>query len=104
MRVSFDKAISLKEGNRGGPPPRVKELVCSKDVRIENRTLDGDRLVRYQRMVSEGLEMSALEPEDAAANPDAASEGNEIPPPAPARCACSSAAARTPWPRRPAAR
>ncbi len=54
LRVSFDKPISLKEGNRGGPPPRVKELVCSEDVRIENRTFDGDQLVRYQRLVATG--------------------------------------------------
>ncbi len=102
LRVSFDKPISLKEGNRGGPPPRVKELVCSDNVRVEDRTLDGDQLVRYQRLVATSLEMNPLEPEDADTNPDAGSEGNEIRARGRASCACSSAAGRIRWPRPPA--
>ncbi len=83
LRVSFDRPISLKEGNRGGPPPRVKELVCSDNVRVENRTLEGDRLVRYQGISSTSLEMNPLEPEDDAVKADAGSEGNEIRAPGP---------------------
>ncbi len=77
LNVSFDHAISLKEGDKGAPPPRVKSLVCSDDVRVDDRTLEGDRVVRQQRIVVPTLRMDGIEPDDAA-KADAGSQGNEI--------------------------
>ena len=102
LRVSFDRPISLKEGNRGGPPPRVKKLVCSDNVRVEDRTLEGDRVVRYQRLAATSLEMNPLEPEDDRSKADAGSDGNEIRMPGPGELRLfQSAAARIRWPRPP---
>ena len=97
--VSFDRPISLKEGNHGGPPPRVKKLVCSDNVRVENRTLEGDRLIRYQRIQSTSLEMNPLEPEDASTQPRPRQRRQRDPRRGRASCACSRPAGRTRWPR-----
>lgn len=34
MQVFLDRFLSLKEGKKEGPPPKVKSLVCDKQVRI----------------------------------------------------------------------
>ena len=83
LSVFFDHAISLKEGNHDGPPPRVKSLVAYEGVRVEDRTLEGDRVISYHRLVSRVLNMDALEPEDAGPKPAAGSDGNEIHAPGP---------------------
>ena len=83
LQVSFDHPISLKEGNHGGPPPRVKDLVCYKDVRVDDRTLEGDRVVSSKRLTGPSLSMNALEPEDANGKEEAGSTGNEIRMPGP---------------------
>jgi hypothetical protein len=82
LQVYFDRAISLKEGNRGGDgpgarPARVRNLVCNRDVSIEERVLDGAKLMKYQRIQAPELAMNAIEPDDGAAA-DGASEGNEV--------------------------
>ena len=83
LSVLFDHAISLKEGNHDGPPPRVKKLVCYEGVRVEDRTLEGDRVISYHRLVSPSLVMDALEPEEAGPKPAAGSDGNEVHAPGP---------------------
>src|SRR5439155_4535980 len=55
MQVTFDHPVSLKEGQKGGPQPKVKDLICDKCVRVEERTKEKDRLVRYQRIECPGL-------------------------------------------------
>jgi len=40
--------------------------------------MDGDRVVRQQRMVAPSLTMNTIEPDDPAAKPDGGSDGNEI--------------------------
>ncbi len=83
LQVFFDRPISLKEGNRGGPPPRVKNLVCYKDVRVDDRTLEGDRVVSSKRLNGPALNMNALEPEETDGKVAEGSTGNEIRMPGP---------------------
>ncbi len=83
LQVFFDHSISLKEGNHDGPPPRVKKLVAYESVRVEDRSLEGDRVIHYQRIIAPSLTMNALEPENADAKPEEGSEGNEIRAPGP---------------------
>jgi hypothetical protein len=83
LQVFFDHYISLKEGNRGGPPPRVMKMVCHKDVRVEDHMLEDDKVVRYQALASRELEMNSIEPDDVGAKPGAASDGNEVRAPGP---------------------
>jgi hypothetical protein len=83
LQVFFDRPVSLKEGNHGGPPPRVKNLVCYKDVRVDDRMLEGDRVVSSKRLTGPILSMNALEPEEADGKVEAGSSGNEIRMPGP---------------------
>jgi LptA/(LptD N-terminal domain) LPS transport protein len=83
LQVSFDHPVSLKEGNHGGPPPRVKNLVCYKDVRIDDRTLEDGRVVSAKRLNGPSLSMNALEPEEADVKAQTGSPGNEIRMPGP---------------------
>ncbi len=64
LQVYFDRPISLKEGNKDGPSPQVKNLMCDRDVRIEDSTFEGERLVKYQRLECLEVQMRALEPEE----------------------------------------
>jgi lipopolysaccharide export system protein LptA len=86
LQVLFDHFISLKEGNRGGPPPRVKNLVCDRDVRVDNQTVEGGKVVRYQQIASRSLTMNPLEPDAPPPGPAPqrpAGDGNEILAPGP---------------------
>src|SRR5262249_41026915 len=56
LQVFFDRAISLRAGEKGDTPARVKELVCDRKVRVEDTTREGSRLLRYQRLVSAELQ------------------------------------------------
>ncbi|HVS36782.1 MAG TPA: hypothetical protein VMS17_14570 [Gemmataceae bacterium] len=80
LQATFDRSISLKEekGNKNEPQPRIKKLVCDKDVRVDDRTLEGERVVRQQQMIAPLIAMTTIEPDDPTAKPDAPSEGNEI--------------------------
>jgi lipopolysaccharide export system protein LptA len=64
LQVYFDRTISLKQGNKTDEPARVRHLVCSKDVRIEDHVYQGDKLVKYQRINSPAVMMRALEPDE----------------------------------------
>ncbi|MFO0879540.1 MAG: LptA/OstA family protein [Gemmataceae bacterium] len=66
LQVYFDRPISLKHGNKTSEPAKVRNLVCSRDVRIEDSTQEGDRIVKYQRLEGPGVQMIALEPEEGA--------------------------------------
>jgi lipopolysaccharide export system protein LptA len=81
LHVFFDRTISLKEGNKSDDPAKVREMVCDRDVRIEDSTYDGDVLVKYQRLVSPGVQMIALEPDEEAEQGKVAPRGT---PPGPA--------------------
>jgi lipopolysaccharide export system protein LptA len=52
MQVTFDHPISLKEGNKGGPPAKVDKLLCDRSVQIEEVTKQGLKLEGYKRLVA----------------------------------------------------
>lgn len=66
LQVYFDRPVSLKQGNKTDQPAKVRNLVCDRDVRVEDSTMQGDRLVKYQRLEGPAIQMMALEPEDGA--------------------------------------
>ncbi len=66
LQVYFNKPISLRQGNKTQEPARVRNLVCSKDVRIEDSVYDGERLVKYQRLEGPCVQMIALESDESA--------------------------------------
>jgi lipopolysaccharide export system protein LptA len=55
MQVFLDRFVSLKEGDKSGPPAKVENLVCDKSVRVEDTDRQNGRLVRYQRIESQEL-------------------------------------------------
>jgi lipopolysaccharide export system protein LptA len=52
MQVAFDRPISLKEGNKGGPQPRVDKLLCDKNVQLEDAAHEAGKLVSFKRLVA----------------------------------------------------
>ncbi len=83
LQVYFVHPLSRKEGNHGGPPPRVKNLVCYKDVQLSRgpRHLEeGDRVISAKRLKgpSSRIWSDALEPEETNGKVEAGSPGNEI--------------------------
>jgi hypothetical protein len=84
MDVYFDRAISLKEGAKGDQPPaRVQNLVCDHNVEVIEETKQGDKLIKYQKLVSPSVNMTALEADDFPppapnANGSPPNSGNEV--------------------------
>jgi hypothetical protein len=61
MQVSLDRRVSLKDGEKSGPPAKVEKLLCDKNVNIEDTVRNEDgRLERYQRIVSKELDLDNL--------------------------------------------
>jgi lipopolysaccharide export system protein LptA len=66
MRVFLDKPVSLKEGQKGSQPARVKKVVCDRSVRTEDLVLDTEgKLVRKSRLLAPLL---AIDNEDGEGN------------------------------------
>jgi hypothetical protein len=61
MQVAFDRPISLKEGNKGGPSPKVDKLLCDKSVRIEEETKEGPKLQSYKYLVAPVVDIDNTE-------------------------------------------
>jgi hypothetical protein len=83
LHVFFDKKVSLKEGNKGEQPAKVRDLICDGDVRIEDSAYEGDRLMKYQIVHAQVVEVRSLEPDGAAPRKPGpggkpASDGNEV--------------------------
>jgi len=55
LQVSLDQPVSLREGDRGGPPAKVQHLVCDQGVRIEDVKRDGNKLIQHQRIEAPAL-------------------------------------------------
>src|SRR5262249_15053419 len=55
MQVFLDRYVSLKEGDKSGPPAKVENLVCDRSVRIEDTEWQDGKLLRYQRIDSQEL-------------------------------------------------
>lgn len=79
LQVLFDRPVSLKEGNRGDQPAKVRQLSCDRSVLVEDRTIERGQLVKYQLIRGIALMMHALDPDETAPTPEArAKEGNTI--------------------------
>jgi lipopolysaccharide export system protein LptA len=54
MQVYLDRFVSLKQGEKNGPPAKVKRLVCDKSVRVEDCKRDEvtRQLISYQRLIN----------------------------------------------------
>ncbi len=63
LQVTFDQAISLKEGTRRDQSPKVDQIVVDRQVRAEESQYLGEKLVRFQRIVALTLTMNRLEVE-----------------------------------------
>src|SRR5213593_268010 len=50
LQAFFDRPISLKESDKGQPPAKVQNLVCDKQVRVEDGVIEQGRYVKYQRI------------------------------------------------------
>jgi lipopolysaccharide export system protein LptA len=50
MQVTLDRKISLREGEKGKQQANVQNVVCDKDVWVEDSKRDGSRIVEYQRI------------------------------------------------------
>jgi hypothetical protein len=87
LQVYFDRHISLKQGNKGDQAAKVREMVCDRSVRIEDRLYEGDKLLEFKRLVAPWVQMNALEPDDltprqpptpVAGTPARSNDGNEV--------------------------
>jgi lipopolysaccharide export system protein LptA len=50
MQVFLDRPVSLKEGNKGDQPARVRTLSCDQQVQVEDKDFEDGKLVKYQRL------------------------------------------------------
>src|SRR5258707_9837993 len=51
LQVSLDRRVSLKEGDKGADPAKVKDVLCDKSVRAEEEIKAPDgKLIRKQRI------------------------------------------------------
>ncbi|MGL4549726.1 MAG: LptA/OstA family protein, partial [Gemmataceae bacterium] len=64
MEVTFDRVVQLRPGGKGEQTPRVRYMVCSKDVEVAERVLKGAEFAKYQHLTGTGLTMQAIEPDD----------------------------------------
>lgn len=57
LLVWLDRPVSLRGGQKSDTPARVDKLVCDQQVRVDDTTREGQRLIRYQRIESKELNM-----------------------------------------------
>jgi len=50
MQVVLDHMVSLREGNKKAAPAKVQQLLCDRDVWVEDATMVGGKINSYKRM------------------------------------------------------
>jgi lipopolysaccharide export system protein LptA len=80
LLVTFDKTISLRQGNKSTDPAKVKMMTCSAtpptetepghDLLVAETKKVGEQVVEYQRLAARGLILSSLEEEGPAGSSD----------------------------------
>jgi hypothetical protein len=55
MQVTLDRMVSLREGEKGKQQANVQNVVCDKDVWVEDCKREGSRVVDYDRIECPGL-------------------------------------------------
>jgi len=68
LQVFFDKAVSLKGGNKNEQSARVQNLVCDRSVRVEEILREDDKIIKYHRIQAVTLSMNRLDKEDGDGN------------------------------------
>ena len=76
IQVFFDRAVSLKGGNKSEQPARVQNLVCDRSVRVEEIIREDDKIIKYHRIQSITLSMNKLDKDDL--DGKEGSDGNEV--------------------------
>lgn len=70
MQVMLDNPVSLKEGQKGSPPAKVKEIVCDETVRMEENVAEKDgKIVRKSRLLAPVVTVNNEDGEMNAAGP-----------------------------------
>src|SRR5262249_41316006 len=64
LQVFFDRPISLKEGTPGDQPAKVRNLVGFKDVRVEDKTIENNKLQKYQLLEGRSITMETVPREE----------------------------------------
>jgi hypothetical protein len=64
LQVIFDRPISLKEGNRGDQPAKVRKLVADRDVRAEDSAYEHGQLQKFQKMEGKDLTLDTVPRDD----------------------------------------
>jgi hypothetical protein len=63
LQVNLDRPISLKEGEKNGPPAKVDRLVCDKSVLVEDSEYENGQLIKYQRIECRELDVDNVKSE-----------------------------------------
>lgn len=64
LQVTFNRMVSLKEGNRSDEQARVKKLVCNQDARVADDTRDPrdpSKTIKYQALRAPVMYVDSLE-------------------------------------------
>ncbi len=74
LQVIFDRPISLKEGMRSDQPAKVSKLSGDRgegdqDVRVEDQTLEGGKLQKYQLLMGKAILMDTIPRDDEGMRP-----------------------------------
>lgn len=61
MQVDLDREVSFREGGRKGETPKVHQLVCDANVRIEDQTIENGRIVAQKKLSAGELSVDNLD-------------------------------------------
>ena len=70
LTAYFDREISLKEGDKGAEPAKIKKMVCDRSVMIDDKTMEPDpktgkiRLGKFQRITGTTVVIDVFEKEE----------------------------------------
>lgn len=79
LQVTFDRLVSLKQGNKSDQPARVQKMVSDGEVRVDDRLEEDGKLVKYQLLEAPTVYMDSLDPEDEQLAKDPrAKKGNKV--------------------------
>lgn len=55
MRVTLDRVVSMREGERASQPAKVQTLLCDRSVEIEDNLIENGKTVAYKRITCQEL-------------------------------------------------
>ena len=61
LQVTFDRFISLKEGNKSQDKPKIDKLLCDKNVMVEEIVKENGKLKSFRRLVSPVVALDNLD-------------------------------------------